>query len=200
MVEFQQTAPTHFSPVSLTCSRIDRIYTTTPGWILTSVWTSAVLSAQPRDLHESRISDHAPVSACMSLKRRLPKELQPIPKYVAESMHFKKRHDELVALADLGSLPPVQRWEQNKRILRQAGAHARDVLLNAREHTAFEVNQTLATIARTVWHNDVRLAHKLLRHSELAREHLTVTEAELKLRSPPAFKSCVEGEKVTYYE
>ena len=125
MVELQQTAPTHYSPSELTCSRIDRIYTTTPGWILTNVQCSAGLLAQPRELHEKGISDHAPVSSSVSIKHRQPKELQPIPRFIAESEHFKKRHDELAAQTDLRKLPPVQRWEQHKVILRQAGAYAR---------------------------------------------------------------------------
>ena len=52
MVEFQQAAPTHISPASLTSSRMDRIFTTTPGWILTSVRTTAYLHPQPRELHD----------------------------------------------------------------------------------------------------------------------------------------------------
>jgi hypothetical protein len=199
MVEFQQTAPTHFSPPNLTCSRIDRIYTSTPGWILTSVRATAALFAEPRELHESGISDHAPVSASMTLQRRLPQELQPISRYVVESEHFKKRHDELVAIADLQNLPPVLRWQRHKSILRQAGLHARDALLNAPGHTEFEVNQTVATIARTVWHNDVRLARKLVRCSDLASQHLLVTHAEVKLRSSVAFNSCVEAAKTAFY-
>ena len=150
MVELQQTAPTHYSPSKFTCSRIDRIYTTTPGWILTNVQCSACLLAQPRELHEKGISDHALVSTSTSLKRRLPKELQPIPKVIVESEHFKKRHDELVAQSALRELPPVQRWELHKVILRQSGEYAREMLLHAGDNTELEVNQTLTTIARTL--------------------------------------------------
>jgi hypothetical protein len=73
------------------------------------------------------------------------------------------------------------------------------MLLFAEEHTEFEVNQTLTTIARTVWHNDVRLARKLLRSSELAMQHLLVTDAEVTLKNPSSFKSGVEAAKTAYY-
>ena len=199
MVEFQQLAPTHFTPSSLMCSRIDRIYTSMPGWILTTVRTGASLLLQPRELHEKGISDHAPVTAFMSYRGRLPKELQPIPRHIAECEHFKKRHDALVAEADLRSLPPVQRWERHKAILRQAGEFARNALLNGREHTEFQVNQTLSTIARTVWHNDVRLARKLTQCSSLAKQHLRVTDAEVTLLCPQAFQSHVEDAKAAYF-
>jgi hypothetical protein len=199
MVELQQTAPTHYSPSKLTCSRIDRIYTTTPGWILTNLQCSASLLEHPRELHEKGISDHGPVSTSISLKRRLPRELQPIPRFIAESDHFKKRHDELVTQTALRKLPPVQRWELHKVILRQAGEHAREKLVYAAEHTEFEVNQSLTTIARTVWHNDVRLARKLLRCSDLAKLHLSVTDDTVTLTCPPSFKSCVEAAKTAYY-
>ena len=198
MVEFQQVAPTHFSPASLTCSRIDRIFTSTPGWIVTSVRTRASLCAQPRELHETGISDHAPVSASMTFRRQLPREKQPIPRHVAESAHFKKKHDELVAEVDLRRLPPVQRWEQHKIILRQAGRYARNAMLNGAEHTEFEVNQSLATISRTVWHNDVRLARKLLQCSTLAQDHIVVTDAEVKLKCPATFRECVDNAKTAH--
>lgn len=71
MVEIQQTLPTYFTPTSLTCSRIDRVFTSTPGWILTLVCASASLLARPRQLHEEGVSDHAPVSPSLSLRRFL---------------------------------------------------------------------------------------------------------------------------------
>ena len=199
MVEIQQTLPTHFTPASLTCSRIDRVFTSTPGWILTSVCASASLLAQPRELHDEGIDDHAPVAASLTLRRSLPKDQQPIPRFVIESTHFKKRHDELVERADLASLPPVQRWERHKIILRQAGKFARNALLLAPGNSEHEANQSLSTIARTVWHNDTRLGRKLMQCSEAARRHLVVTDAEVQLRSPAAFKKCVEDAKVAFF-
>ena len=85
--------------------------------------------------------------------------------------------------------------ELHKVILGRAGEYAREKLLYAAEYSEFDVNQTLATIARTVWHNDVRLARKLSRCSDLAKKHLSVPDDEVILICPPSFKSCVEVAK-----
>ena len=199
MTELQQSAPTRFSTSSLTCSRLDRIYTSTPGWILTSLSARAFLFAQPRELHERGVSDHAPVCAAQSMRRRLPRDLQPIPRDVIESIHFKEKHDQLAKDANLDALPVVQRWERHKAILRKAGEHARNALLNARDQSNFQVNQTLTTIARVVWHNDVRLGRKLLECSSIAQEHLIVSDAEVQLKCPATFSSCVSQAKVAFY-
>ena len=51
-----------------------------------------------------------------------------------------------------------------------------------------------------MWHNDTRLALKLLERSELAKRHITATGDEVRLKNPEAFQACVAAAKEKFYD
>eukprot|EP00972_Heterocapsa_arctica_P086131 12696755-Heterocapsa_arctica.AAC.1 len=60
MLEIQSDSCTHFTPASLTLSRVDRVYTSIPAWAINAAGQSAYVPDDPKGLHERGISDHAP--------------------------------------------------------------------------------------------------------------------------------------------
>ena len=117
--------------------------------------TAASNTTDPRKLWSSGISDHAPVIATISPKRSLRPAERPISSLVANSLDFRKAHDELVVDANLDGMDTVSRWKLHKQIIRQAGAEARNAILVRNSSDPRARNLIYGTIARAVARQDV---------------------------------------------
>ena len=60
LTELAHPDPTHFYAPSNKVSRLDRIYTATPQWLLTKIKITAQATAYPLDYSTLNLSDHAP--------------------------------------------------------------------------------------------------------------------------------------------
>ena len=62
LTKLQQHGWTHYVPGSMTCARLDRIYTATPSWhLVCSRWAGNV-AKDPRATHEAGLNDHSLVT------------------------------------------------------------------------------------------------------------------------------------------
>ena len=135
--------------------------------------------------------------ASLHVAKRLPRDQRPIPKEVFSTDVFKNEHDKLFRERKIDDLDTVARWEAHKKIIREAAQHARDQILKNDPHCPFSCALTLATVARTIWHNDLRLGHKLLASSDLAKEVMFIKDAQISLVDPPGFEARINAAKTS---
>eukprot|EP00959_Pyramimonas_sp_CCMP1952_P016550 350853-Pyramimonas_sp.AAC.1 len=79
MVEVDPELPTHYTEHSQQCTRIDKIYSSSPLWLLTQWRAKVDIPMAPDMLYDKGISDHAPVHLRLSARAREDRESQPIP-------------------------------------------------------------------------------------------------------------------------
>ena len=87
--------------------------------------------------------------------------------------------------------PTVRRWHLHKEIIREACRQTRDYIFIKHETSAFAIRQTLTTISRAVWRNDINTAYKLIASSFVARSHVKILDGKVSLVDPDAFDSAV---------
>ena len=90
LTELKHGADTHYTPSSDSSSRIDRIFISSPPWVILQIEPHLKLWAEPKMLHEQGISDHAPFSGTFTGKPPPPQKNQPISKSIAGSQRFKE--------------------------------------------------------------------------------------------------------------
>ena len=196
-VELHQNVPTRFNPISSSSSRLDRIYSSIPPWALVSTSCKAHVVKDTKQLHDSGISDHAPISMNFSLRKSLPRDQRPIPRGITELPRFSVVHDALVAAAALDLLSPVARWQQHKHFLRQAAMIVRDEACVLDPTSSVPSNFALSAVARCVWTNDIRVARILIRQSPIGREYLCIQSDGVSLTDPEVFHAMIQQEKQT---
>ena len=198
--EVHQNMPTHYVPGNSSMGRLDRIYITTPPWILQMVKATCSISESCKTLYDSGISDHSAVSMSIGLAPQLPPTLWPIPKYVFDNPEFIRVHEQIAAAADLDNMPVTERWRVHKEIIREAVQISRNGLLRSDTNSPFVRSQILTSAARCVWYNNVTTAMTLIQNYECAAEHLHVVKGKVEVRSPESFESAVCAAKLEFYE
>ena len=81
------------------------------------------------------LSDHASVRISLNAKKLLPKEMRPIPKWIAKHPIYKSVLVDLEKRANLDDFPPYDRWCKHKQIIREASETTARRYLNRVVHT-----------------------------------------------------------------
>eukprot|EP00959_Pyramimonas_sp_CCMP1952_P142688 2987255-Pyramimonas_sp.AAC.1 len=80
MTEVDPEIPTHYTEQSQQCTRIDKIYISTPPWMLLQWCARADVPLAPEVLYDRGISDHAPAHLRFAHRQQEENgQLQPIP-------------------------------------------------------------------------------------------------------------------------
>ena len=75
-----------------------------------------------------------------------------------------------------------------KELMRDAAIHALDVIFNEHPNGKHSRLLRLGSIAKAVWTRDSRLYKILVSSSDLARQHLVVSEGDISLRNSIVFE------------
>ena len=190
MTELHQQLPTHYCAKSGCCSRLDRIYSSLPGWALKLCHLTAGIKEDPFDLHKQGISDHAPIFAGISFSR-VGSRGRPLDPRVCALPRFAEVHDRLVQEMALDSMEDVHRWRTHKEILKHAAKITLDELFlpesiidkGTTDDKSEPIVSTLglAHIARVVFANNTARAKVLLERCAIARRFIRVNQ----LAQPP---------------
>ena len=110
----------------------------------------------PKDLYISGISDHAPVVATTYFKAVTPLE-SPIPAEIFRDPNFQRFHDKIVWEEKLLSYTGYDRHSFHKEIMKVAAQYTREFLQDNIEEATYIKAQTLTTISRIVWSQNLPL-------------------------------------------
>ncbi|CAK0877582.1 unnamed protein product [Prorocentrum cordatum] len=190
---------THYWQPNSKLSRIDRAYTSLPGWYILQVRLQMHVRDDPQLTHRKLLSDHAPIITLSSDKQHIPTDLQPIPKAIAKSRNFQDALQELVQAVPLDELDTVTRWDTHKRMIREAGRIARTELMA--DPTALRSKPIqlllLSSMARAVARQDHYMAKKLVAMHDIAKKHIHIVQGKVTgLPNPTAFQELYASAKM----
>ena len=171
---------------ALTC--LDFVYSAAPPSLLAQLHVNFPEDFDPRTLHSKGISDHAPVGFALRTRRPQKKKSQLISAHVVNHPSFRLAHDELATAVDLDSLPVHARWFAHKTIIKAAAKLTRNALLAGDCDTPFARAQSLATVSRAVWRQDVRLTKNILIHNTIAKKTIHLVNGKPALIDPAKFE------------
>ncbi|CAK0845855.1 unnamed protein product [Prorocentrum cordatum] len=193
MVEVDPELHAHYTEHSQQCARIDKIYTSSPPWLLTQWCAKVDMPMAPDMLYDKGISDHAPARLRLSARARADRESQPIPQYIFEHPLFIKYFDLLVSHADLDSYTPCVRLQELKRLIREAARLTRNDLTDVHAPCSAAALTTCRAISRAVWRNDWQSARTLKARTELGDQFLDISDPNnIALIEPGTFRRVFE--------
>ncbi len=188
LVEVDFPFPSHVNSSTLVISRINRVFLGVPKSAVPLLNISAGVKRDPTWYEGLGLSDHAPIFIKIGVSMNKPRtSLRIKPEWC-------KHPSFLLRLTQLSGCISWERYtldEQSillKEIQRDAALFARDQLFIENPTSNSSLMTRLASIARCVWSNDKRLYTILVRHAELARTHLTVSEGKIALLDPLRFE------------
>lgn len=153
------------------------------GWMIVKLHISGKSTANPIDMVARQLNDHAPVSLFVAKGARSPKQLRPIPSFVAKDPRFKWHTQKLFDAAELRHLETGTEIELAKDILRQAAANVKKEkgAQPVQDATPRLLLAHLGHLARIVTENDVDRALLLLQRSHLVQTHLCVDAGRVRV-------------------
>jgi hypothetical protein len=126
LTELAQPLDTHFSPANSLCSRIDRIYTTIPPWLLTQLNVHATLHLDPKAVYDAELSDHTVLKVNFASRKPLPADQRPISRHVVSDPLYATFLQQLVDASSLDALAVPLRLSHFKILMREAARLVRD--------------------------------------------------------------------------
>ena len=78
LTELAQPQATYYDAAAMLVSRLDRVYSSLPGFVLTKLHMKAFLTKTPEAMQKTLFSDHAPVHCTVTAARLLPAHARPI--------------------------------------------------------------------------------------------------------------------------
>ena len=175
-------------------ARLDRCYTTLPGWALIQTDIQGKTVCQVLQARERVGSDHVPVTFVVQSKQPRRTRDKPIPLWIARHPMFERILPEYLAAADLERRHIVDRWLLTKRIMRQVSKVVAKASLSAKASTTEQKAQVVLQAARAAWHLTHRrfasLVHTL---PELARFAVEGIHGEYELIDTEGFSEFAAG-------
>ena len=172
-------AHTHYSSDEGTFTRIDRIYTNMPRWIIPIVCPTTHIISSPDILHAQHISDHSPIGVELGSGRSKPKNTQTISPAVFKHKFFKQYYEPLIHAAQLHTYSnAVSRTLMQKEVLREAAKKALQAIRDTPEECAkleFEA-LTYSTIARAAWNKHTKVLRRLLAQHTHMQSYISVVD------------------------
>ena len=178
--------------ISCVAARLDRCYTSLPGWQLIQLnvqgqpWCPASLAASRAG------SDHAPLSFRISIKHVVAKKHRSIPLWIARHPLYSRLVPEFLKAAKLHTKPVEEKWRICKVVLKHV---ARKVHIAAQAKLAIsnaEKAQVLLQAARAAWHKHPGMWDNLVRSmpdlQEVARRG---PDSSFQITSPSQFSELV---------
>ena len=104
LTELAQPPDTHYSAGNSLCSRIDRIYTTIPPWMLLQLNVRAYIPKDPKEMHDLQLSDHSILEVYVSDRDPLPLDQRPISRHVVSDPLYAEHLQKLVNVSNLEAL------------------------------------------------------------------------------------------------
>ncbi|CAK0872243.1 unnamed protein product, partial [Prorocentrum cordatum] len=177
MVEVDPELPTHYTEHSQQCTWIDKIYISSPPWLLIQWRAKARAPAAPGALFDRGISDRAPAHLRLGARAPEDSELQPIPQNSFESLLSTKYFDLLSGAADMDNYPPFIRLKEYKRLIREAARLTRNDVTDARAPCSAAAFETRRAISRAAWRNDWKSARTLHASTKLGAKFQDISDS-----------------------
>ena len=106
MVDISGNVETRFDSASGLVARLDRVYVSTPPWLLTLLSVRARVVASPVQLHSEGISDHAPAMITISDRPSSTTISPAIHPWVFKDPIYNTTLSNLIYNDDILTLPP----------------------------------------------------------------------------------------------
>jgi len=203
LTEVKFTLPTHLVSTDLTLNRIDRIFTTAPRSALAILAHSAGVIKDPVHWHAKGLSDHAPICWVCSIPQPRDNTDFKLKKEWCSHPKCRARVEALWAVADTGTLGTSSKRWLLFEIMRDSASRVRNFLFLVEPNSESNDLLRLGSIARALWTNDAKLAHTLIRHTELGKKHLEFDDqGRITLARAPAtsFELDVASAKRKFYD
>ena len=182
---------THYVPFSASFSRIDRIYTSAPSWLLTLVSPHALIHSSPDALHSKNISDHAPIGLHITSHKTQQTEEQAISPTVFQHVMYDKIYNNMLEKAKLDDIMhPPARALHHKAVIRAA---AKKTLIYLRKDptSSEEVPEWNAlaytTAARAFISQSHRFLYMLIQRHSFLQPYFVCTGTTSSLTDPDGF-------------
>ena len=121
-----QPLDTHYSAGNSLLSRIDRIYTSIPPWLLIQLNVRAFRDKDPKEMHDLDLSDHSVLKVAFSNRDPIPSDQRPISKLVVADPLYAEFFQRLVEESNLEMLAVPLRLRHFKALMREAARLVRD--------------------------------------------------------------------------
>ena len=148
---------------------------------------------------DRKIPDHAPVMLCISERSKSAGIKCSLPKLWVTGPIYESRIAFLIDRIKPLTLPPLEQLPAIKECIRSAAFFTRDSLNFADAGGRESRRLTLESLARAVWHNDSKLARKLLDTTVLAKQHTDIISGKIVVLDPPLFKEAYRIEREYYH-
>ena len=122
LTELAQPNPTLFTSSSGLFSRVDRIYTSIQLWCILQLYVQTGLLIDSHIADADGLSDHAPVSAVISLASPKRPDSKPIAPKVFQYSTFQLHFDKLCERAKIWDMATIDRWYCHKDLLKIAAS------------------------------------------------------------------------------
>ena len=201
-IEIAARAPTRFNKSADTGIILDRVWTLISANYLTLHKVQHTVEQDPKDLFQSGISDHAPITVSITWRTPHARGEGPIASEISRHPLFSHYFLALCWEENFKSLEFGSEFESLlfvKNLMRAAAGFVRDYMHNHMDHLPIIRSQQLTTIARAVWMQSIPLAETLLKHSGFAREHLRISDDKVFIADNLAFSQIADETNTILY-
>eukprot|EP00959_Pyramimonas_sp_CCMP1952_P035178 736740-Pyramimonas_sp.AAC.1 len=88
MAELDSELPTHFIIDDQRLTQLDRVFISTPPWVLIQWSIAATVAYPPEEMFAEGIPDHSPVQKSFAPRGLMPEEDQPVPAFICKQPEF----------------------------------------------------------------------------------------------------------------
>lgn len=205
----RMTAPTHGVPTRAASTTTDdgpqvsyaslgRAYVSLPPTTLAFVRVSCQVAQMRLALGTARtplVSDHLTVRTTLSVQRRPPASMQPIPRWVTTHPLYKIKVRERLRHIPLAALEPGDAHRRCVQAIRAAAAATRNACLDRGVRTPDERRQVAIQLARAIHRADPAGAMKALRAWPDARKYADATTTSFVVTNRTALEKLI-GEAI----
>jgi len=184
MIDHAPDSFTRYDAASATISRLDRIYSCLPSWVIPSITIRAYVQMTATALHLNNTSDHAPATILFAERANIIASELPICPNILRSVEFRTFFDIFYNDVFDYSLDPPQQLLLLNMIIRTAAMKARQAIQGHKDVRGLARPELFFTLARVVWSNDLPLAETLILCSKLAAKHLVIDKGIVSISQP----------------
>ena len=172
--EVAQPFPTHYSTEGNTVSKLDRAFLACPSSLLLKLRTFCSVVGTPEETFSSGLSDHAPISlgfgGCVLPTSKTP----PVPRWICKHPNFKMHLESLTSSISIFNLEVGHQLMMYKKCIRAAAKRVRNECLFLDSSGAESTKLVLSSVSRALWFNNLSLAKRLVRYSDIATEPIFI--------------------------
>ncbi|CAK0862534.1 unnamed protein product, partial [Prorocentrum cordatum] len=177
--ELHNGAPTHYQ--SGVRSRLDRLFTGMPPWMLTASWQGAHVVLPPDEMHHRQLSDHALISVQMLGAAKGPQRPRPILKHYFTDPRFEPLVNATLQDVDVLRHEPPAQVALMTKVLRNAASSLRDLEVVGNPADPKVKAMMSWSASRAYIRGQWRFMLKLMHSFPALRNHFAVTQGEIRL-------------------